>query len=171
LVVNVGTMAATSGGILRIAGGGTNSGTVNASSGSEVVFLHNFTNSKTIAASAGGTANFTSGTIINGTGGLIVASGASAHVDLDGAHIFGGTLKTSGIGAVIETVSSSGGAVLDGSGSPVTNLGTVLVNDDSALTLVFADLRPRHQRRHAVRHQFRRRGCDYGRRRGQWRSP
>ena len=135
LVVNVGTMAATSGGVLRIAAGGTNTGTLNAASGSEIDLFGDFTNSKTIVASAGGIANLTSGIIINGTGGVILASGASAHVNLDGATIFGGTLKTSGTGAVIETISSGGGGVLDGSANSVTNLGTVLVNDDSALTL------------------------------------
>ena len=83
----------------------------------------------------GGDRQITSSTIVNGAGGVILASGSGAHVDLDGAVISGGTLMTSGTGAVIETISSGGGGVLDGSASSVTNLGTVLVNDDSALTL------------------------------------
>ena len=115
LVINAGTMGAMSGGILRIAAGGTNS--------------------KTIVASAGGAVNITSSIIVNGAGGVILASGSGAHVDLDGATISGGTLKTSGTGAVIETISGGGGGVLDGLASSVTNLGSVLVNDNTALTL------------------------------------
>jgi hypothetical protein len=100
LVINVGTMAAVSGGVLRVAAGGTNSGTLSATSGSEVDVFGSFTNSKIIVASAGGTANLTSSIIVNGIGGVVLASGASAHVNLDVATIFGGTLKTSGGGQI-----------------------------------------------------------------------
>lgn len=72
---------------------------------------------------------------VNNQGGTILAAGPLAHVDLTGGYIEGGLLNSTGGGA-IQTISGNSGS-LDGITSGVlTNNGTVLVNDDSTLTLV-----------------------------------
>ena len=70
-----------------------------------------------------------------GNAGKIEAIGANTHVDLQNSTILGGTLITSG-GGVIQTIANNS-ATLDGvsAGAPITNKGTVLVKDTSALTL------------------------------------
>jgi hypothetical protein len=70
--------------------------------------------------------------------GLITANGAGAHVDLQNTTIYGGTLTTTGTGAVIDVVGGQN-AWFDGSysGAPV-NIATgsnVLINNNSALYL------------------------------------
>ena len=73
-------------------------------------------------------------TVVNNAGGTIEALGALAHVNLQSADIQGGKLTTTGKG-VIETVDTS--STLDGITSGVlTNTGTVLVLDHTALSLV-----------------------------------
>ncbi len=83
------------------------------------------------------TVNNTGGTL--GSVGTIEAVGAGAVVDLAGATIQGGTLATSG-GGVIQTIieaNFSNIGTLDGlSLTPVNNTGTVLVNDQTVLSLL-----------------------------------
>ncbi|MBS0643701.1 MAG: hypothetical protein JSS43_27890 [Proteobacteria bacterium] len=70
---------------------------------------------------------------LNNAGGTILAAGAQAHVNLDGAYIEGGTLATSG-GGIIATI---GNAALDGlTSTPLLNTGVVVVNDHTRLDLV-----------------------------------
>ena len=72
-------------------------------------------------------------TAVNNTGGTILAAGATAHVDLSGSTIQGGTLATSG-GGVIQTVSGNSG--LDGiTFGAINNTGMLLVNDQTQLDL------------------------------------
>ena len=72
-------------------------------------------------------------TVIDGSsGGSISAAGAGATVQLDGATIRGGTLKTSG-GGVIET--TGGTDTFDGSVSAVNNTGQVMVANGTDLFL------------------------------------
>ena len=66
------------------------------------------------------------------TDGTVLAAGAGAHVDLNGATIMGGVLATSG-GGVIQTVANSG---LDGiTYGALKNTGTMLVADQTRLDL------------------------------------
>ncbi len=66
------------------------------------------------------------------TDGTILAAGAGAHVDLNGATIQGGVLATSG-GGVIQTVAASG---LDGiTEGTINNTGTLLVSDLTRLDI------------------------------------
>ena len=72
-------------------------------------------------------------TAINNTGGTVLAAGPLAHVDLTGGSIQGGTLNSSG-GGLVQTVSGNGN--LDGiTNGVLTNKGTVLVNDNTTLSL------------------------------------
>ncbi len=73
-------------------------------------------------------------TAVNNAGGTIQALGALAHVDLQSAYIEGGILTTT-LKGVVQTVDT--GSTLDGITSGVlSNKGTVLVNDHTALSLV-----------------------------------
>ncbi len=66
------------------------------------------------------------------TDGTVLAAGAGAHVDLNGATIMGGVLATSG-GGVIQTVADS---ALDGiTYGAMKNTGTLLVADQTRLDL------------------------------------
>jgi Ca2+-binding RTX toxin-like protein len=78
--------------------------------------------------------------IINSTvnsagGGQIIANAPGAHVVLNNAILQGGTLRTVGSGATIETAAPSRGNVLDGSINAVNNEGHVVVNDRTTLEL------------------------------------
>ena len=64
--------------------------------------------------------------------GLILASGSGAQVDLDNATIVGGTLKTSGTTAFIETVSGSTDALVD---VAISSGSTIEINAGSVLTI------------------------------------
>lgn len=73
-------------------------------------------------------------TVDSSFGGHITATGPGAHVDLQSAQLQGGTLQTTGSGSEIRTVDR--GSMLDGSGSKVSNTGTVNVRDGTSLTLL-----------------------------------
>jgi hypothetical protein len=59
------------------------------------------------------------------------------HVFLDGASIAGGTLKTASVGT-IEVQSNTNSSTFDGSlpGAPLTNAGSVVVDDQAVLALL-----------------------------------
>src|SRR5262249_52300570 len=75
-------------------------------------------------------------TISNTTKGVVLASGTAAHVELAGATIIGGALKTTGTGAVIDIVGGTTNT-LDGTaaGNPVNNTGAVHINGGSTLVI------------------------------------
>lgn len=73
-------------------------------------------------------------TAINNKGGTVQALVAGSHVDLSGSSIQGGILTTAN-GGIIQVV--SGNATLDGqTEGTLSNLGTVVVNDQDQLTLI-----------------------------------
>ncbi len=73
-------------------------------------------------------------TAIHNAGGTVAANGAHSHVDLAGGIIIGGTLATSGGGAIDVTQPST---TLDGlSAGTLANAGSVVVVDNAALTLL-----------------------------------
>ena len=67
--------------------------------------------------------------------GIVEATGATTHVDLESTTIEGGTLETLG-GGVIQTVDS--GSILDGTAASVTNQGEVDIQNNTELTLAGA---------------------------------
>ena len=69
-------------------------------------------------------------TIQNNSGGKVTAAGGN--VLLQSATIAGGTLASSGGGAIID----QGSSTLDGSAHAVTNTGTVIVSNNTALSLL-----------------------------------
>jgi hypothetical protein len=79
------------------------------------------TNTGLIEATASGTVLFNTDTV-NGSGGGVILAGSGDQVQLHSTTIIGGTLK--GAGTFVTTDS---GSLLDGSASPVTNLGHVSV--------------------------------------------
>ena len=107
----------------------TNSGTMEATSTGGLVFRVATTNAKTIEALGTNTLVVISSAVTNTPTGLILASGSGAHIDLRGGTIAGGTLQTSGAGAMIDVVSGANGT-LDGSsaGHPLTNKGLFVVS-------------------------------------------
>lgn len=103
-VVNRGTIAAdVAGGEMHIGTTLINSGTVKAVSGGTAT-LRGGTNFNTIEALGNGaTVDILFATITNSGAGMILASGAGAHVYFDDGTVSGGTVKTSA-GGVIEVV-------------------------------------------------------------------
>ena len=89
-----------------------------------------FTNSGTVSA-AGGSVILSGGTVGNSSAGTIAASGGGI-VELIGATILGGALKTAGSGSLIETASGSADLI---SGSTIGPGALVHVSDGSTLTL------------------------------------
>ena len=118
-------------GTLVLRGNVANSGTVAALRGGVVTVSGPVANSGTLVASGGGTVRLSS-TVTDTTLGLILASGNSAHVELDAASVLGGRLQTIGAGAVIET--ASGSSVLSG----VTILAGSLVEVTDGTTLALS---------------------------------
>ena len=112
---NLGTVVVQSGGIFAPGGTFHNSGSLKAATGGDIVL---------------------GGTVANGSAGVILASGAVAHVDLDGATISGGIVKavshgvlnvtgrTIGSGTLVETL-SGGSAIISGT---LANSGTLLAS-------------------------------------------
>jgi hypothetical protein len=153
---NTGTVfggGAPTSGTLTITAKTTNSGTLEATAGGGLDIESNVTNTKTIEALGTNTRVVIDGVTITNTGGLVLASGTNAkvnlefdatiaggtveafgtgaNVDLDNATISGGKLETSGAGAAIEATST---------GSYITNAAIaagslVVVEDLAALTL------------------------------------
>ena len=74
-------------------------------------------------------------TVNSAGGGQIIANAPGAHVELNNAILQGGTLRTFGSGATIETAVPSRNNVLDGGINAVSNKGHVVVNDRTALEL------------------------------------
>ena len=114
----------------------TNQGILEGTTAQGLVVQSDVANSNLIEAfGTGARLDLLGSTITNTALAVILASGAAAHVEVDGATIIGGTLKTTGINAVIDVV--NGSATLDGSGShPVSNAGSLVVDDAAALTLL-----------------------------------
>ena len=106
---NLGTVVVQSGGIFAPGGTFHNSGSLKAATGGDIVL---------------------GGTVANGSAGVILASGASARVDLNGATISGGKLQTLS-GGVIETVADNN--VL--SRGTITSGSLVKINDGTELRL------------------------------------
>lgn len=100
------------------------------SAGLQILGNPGVTNDGVIRATSGGTVQLSGGTF-NNVGGLIEADNASA-VNLAGATIQGGTMRSNGSG--VFTV-ISGNATLDGSASPLTLDGTVNVANNRALNV------------------------------------
>ena len=112
-------------------------GVIDATGSNDLVLnLNSFTNSGLVEATNPNALGSPGGLIIKSTtvdqsgGGTIKASGS--HVDLQSAIILGGTLATANAG-VIDTIDFN--SVLTGTSSQVNNTGTLVVNDDTALTL------------------------------------
>jgi hypothetical protein len=130
LVTSGATFAATSG-----TGPDANLGTVVVQSGGIFAPGGTFHNSGSLKAAAGGDVVL-GGTMANGSAGVILASGASARVDLNGATISGGIVKAMshgvlnvsggriGSGTLVETL-SGGSAIVSGT---VANSGTLLAS-------------------------------------------
>jgi hypothetical protein len=112
---NLGTVVVQSGGIFAPGGTFHNSGSLKAATGGDIVL---------------------GGTVLNGSAGVILASGASARVDLDGATVSGGIVKAMshgvlnvsggwiGSGTLVETL-SGGSAIVSGT---VANSGTLIAS-------------------------------------------
>jgi hypothetical protein len=88
------------------------------------------TNSGVVSA-AGGTVIISGGTVADASAGVIAASSGGL-VDLIGARILGGTLKTGGSGSLIETASGSADLL---SGVSIGVSALIEVSDGSTLTL------------------------------------
>jgi hypothetical protein len=71
-------------------------------------------------------------TINDSSNGTLLAAGANVY--LQGADIIGGTLNSSGAGAI--TVQGGQGATVDGSSSTVTNQNQIAINNQGSLTLL-----------------------------------
>lgn len=74
-------------------------------------------------------------TVNSAGGGQIIANAPGAHVVLNNAILQGGTLRTVGSGAVIETADESRNNVLDGGINAVSNRGHLVINDGTVLEL------------------------------------
>jgi fibronectin-binding autotransporter adhesin len=107
-----------------------NLGAVVAHSGATFAAGGFFANSGTVSA-AGGSVVLSGGTVGNSSAGTIAASGGGV-VELIGATILGGALKTAGSGSLIETASGSADLI---SGSTIGPGALVQVSDGSTLTL------------------------------------
>jgi hypothetical protein len=92
-----------------------------------------FTNSGTVSA-AGGSVILSGGTVGNASAGTIAASGGGV-VELIGATILGGALKTAGSGSLIETASgrNSGSIVVAGTDATLLLLDNVSVTGPGKL--------------------------------------
>ena len=124
---NAGTIDATGANALIIATGkaGVANGNVVANS-----MLLEATNPGALSATGG--LRIVSTIINNSAAGIIQASGAHTHVDLQTATITGGTLKTAG-GGVIQTLDR--GSLLDGATAAVTNQAALHVANNTSLNL------------------------------------
>ena len=90
------------------------------------------TNTGTIEAT--GPAGLVIQSTVTNVGGLIAAVGASTVTLENGADIIGGTITTTGAG-LVQLLNSNIG-ILDGSTGPLTNAGTVQVDDNATLEIV-----------------------------------
>ena len=112
-----------------------NQGTVDATGGNALVLntgANAVTNAGLLEATGAGGLTI-SGTAVNsGTTGVIEANGGN--VNLAGADIIGGTLKTAG-GAAVETAPNDRGSILDGTTSTINNQGAVDVTNNAYLTI------------------------------------
>jgi hypothetical protein len=129
-LTNTATIDATSGNALIIATGNVNV------AGSNVV-----ANSGTLESTNPGQLGGLGGLVLSGVTvvnnqatGLILANGLHTHVDLLSATISGGTLNTLN-GGVIQTAANDRGSVLDGVAAAVINEGTLLINNNTSLTI------------------------------------
>jgi hypothetical protein len=113
----------------------TNAGTVQGTTSQGAILLSLTNNSGLLEALGKGASLGLNGIDVNNTAtGLILASGAGAHVHFPSTIIAGGTLKTHN-GGVIDT--EAGTSTLDGSGvgNPVNNAANLVVTDDTNLVL------------------------------------
>ena len=93
------------------------------------------TNHGVLSATGPGGLVIANSTVNSAGGGQIIANAPGAHVELNNAILQGGTLRTVGSGATIETAVPSRNNVLDGGINAVSNKGHVVVNDRTALEL------------------------------------
>jgi hypothetical protein len=129
--VNSGIMEQDANGSLVIRSQITNTGTVKVTSG--VLTVQNRITNSSVVESLGATEVLVqNGTIDGPGGGVILASGAGAHVNLNGATIAGNALQTSN-GGLIDINGNNN--TLDGSAAAVTNSTNLVLNDNSSLTL------------------------------------
>ena len=91
------------------------------------------TNAGLLEASGAGGLTISGTTVDDSTGGVIQANTGSA-VNLLGADIIGGTLKTSGTG-VIETAANNRTSVIDGTSFAVANTGALNITNNAFLTV------------------------------------
>ncbi|MBA3811730.1 MAG: hypothetical protein H0X27_08855, partial [Caulobacteraceae bacterium] len=96
--------------------------------GSQIV-----TNAGLFEATGAGGLTISGTTVDDSTGGSILAANGSV-VNLAGAHIIGGTLKTAGTG-VIQTAPNDRGSLIDGVSFAVSNTGALNVTNNAWLTL------------------------------------
>jgi autotransporter passenger strand-loop-strand repeat protein len=124
-VINKGTIEAANGELFFAPNGGfSNSGTLAATASSILDIFAVGTNTKTIAAlGKGAVVVLEEGEVVNSGAGTILASGSGAEVDVVGAEISGGTLKTVGAAKIvtsngfIHSATIAGGSVVEIAGS------------------------------------------------------
>ena len=123
---------------LTIATPGTvviNSGTLEGTNSVGLAIESDVANSKIVGAlGSGALLTIRNEAVIRNTtaAALVVASGNGAEVDLSDATIAGGTLKTSGTGALIETLFGTANTI---SGVTIAGGSLVKINDGSTLTI------------------------------------
>ena len=123
--------------IFSAAANSSNEGTLEGTTSAGIDIKSNISNSSLIEAlGASARLHIEGATVTNTKTGVILASGTNAHVDLDGATIAGGTLKTTGTGAMMHVIGTNL-STLDGSGAglPINNTGAVAVNDAASLAM------------------------------------
>ncbi|MHB8528859.1 MAG: beta strand repeat-containing protein [Caulobacteraceae bacterium] len=97
-----------------------------------VLTAQSISNAGAIRAGPNSTLIIENTTVNNSSTGVLKAR-IGAHINLQSAHIVGGTLITTDSG-IIQT--TDGGSILDGSGSAVNNAGAFEINDNTALTVL-----------------------------------
>jgi hypothetical protein len=130
IITNAGLMEATAGGTLQIGSTLNNTGFIEATAGSSVYLYAGVNNGGSVEANGDGSSLFLSNTV-NNTSGVLEAIGTGARIVLQGATITG-TVQAAA-GAEIEVTSS--GNLFDGSATPFTDIGSVVVDAGSVLTL------------------------------------
>jgi len=90
-----------------------------------------FTNNGILSATGPAGLQIQNTTVNGALGGQIIANAPNAVVELIAAHLTGGTLSTTGLGAAIEAIGQN--SILDGTLTNVTNNGTVQVGAGATL--------------------------------------
>jgi hypothetical protein len=113
-----------------------NQGTIDADGGNALVLTAGVavTNNKLLEATAAGGGGLVIETAVTNSAGTILAAGGNVYL-ADGT-IAGGTIATSGGGEFIESGGGTVGGTLDGTAATVTNTGTVVVDQGTALQLL-----------------------------------